>query len=373
MGAVSNSQAKYSYFARFTRKKRGRATFGGLASIGLTLAFIALGGFPAKAEASIFGKVLSFFTAEAYSEETTVEPKETRTSQTLPLLEAAININPSTIKGGDISLVNGSALLPDVGPEGTIVDVEAREHQGMMTTYTVRRGDTLAQIAKMFEVSVDTIVWANEFDRKAVLRAGQTLVILPLDGVLYAVKKGDTLRSIAKKYKGDMDEILAYNDLGADTVLAIGDTLIIPNGEQSAIPAIKTAPRPSSGTRFASYPSYDGYYLFPLQSGTRSQGLHGHNGIDYGAPRGTLVYAAADGVVKVSNYRAGNPWFGGYGNYIVIEHGNGTQTLYAHLSAVDVSVGETVGKGQTIGKTGNTGRSTGPHLHFEVRGAKNPF
>lgn len=359
MGTVSKNQAKYSYFAR-------------LASIGLVLTFMVLGSFPTKAEASIFDKVFSFFTSEAQAEEE-VTAKETRTTQTLPLLEAAVNIDPNPAKKSDIALVNESALLPDVGPEGTIADIEAREHQGIMTTYVVHKGDTLAQVAKMFDVSVDTIVWANELDRKASLRAGQTLVILPIDGVLYTVKKGDTLRSIAKKYKGDIDEIIAYNDLGEDTVLAIGDTLIIPNGEQATSPAIKTAPRPSSSARFASYPSYDGYYLFPLQSGKRSQGLHGHNGVDYGAPRGTTVYAAADGVVKVSNYRSGNPWFGGYGNYIMIEHPNGTQTLYAHLSAVDVSVGDTVSKGQTIGKTGNTGRSTGPHLHFEVRGAKNPF
>lgn len=359
MGIVSKSRAKYSYFAR-------------LGSIGLVLAFIILGSFPAKAEASIFDKVLSFFTSEAQAEETVIV-KETRTTQTLPLLEAAVNIDPNPTKKSDITLLNGSALLSDIGPEGTIADIEAREHQSIMTTYVVHKGDTLADVAKMFGVSVDTIAWANEIDRKTALRVGQTLVILPLDGVLYTVKKGDTLRGIAKKYKGNIDEITTYNDLGEDTVLAIGDTLIIPNGEQVAISATKTAPRPSSSARFAFYPSYDGYYLFPLQSGTRSQGLHGHNGIDYGAPRGTPVYAAADGIVKVSNYRTGNPWFGGYGNYIMIEHGNGTQTLYAHLSAVSISAGDTVSKGQTIGKTGNTGRSTGPHLHFEVRGAKNPF
>lgn len=336
--------------------------------------FLAIGSFPLRAEASILGKVLSLFTVEAYGGPGEIEePAETRTSQTLPLLEAAINIDPNPEKSGDISLVNDSALLPDVGPEGTIADVHARDHQGMMTTYVVRKGDTLAQIAKMFEVSVDTIVWANELDRSAGLRAGQTLVVLPINGVLYTVKKGDTLGGIAKKFKGSVDEILAYNDLGAETVLSVGDTLIIPDGEQAATPTIRVTPRTTSNVRFASYPSYDGYYTLPIASGTRTQGIHGHNGVDYGAPRGTAIYAAADGVVKIANYRAGNPWFGGYGNYIMIEHSNGTQTLYAHLSAVNVSVGDAVSKGQTIGKVGNTGRSTGSHLHFEVRGAKNPF
>lgn len=356
-----SSRAKYSYFTSS-------------AVIGLALMFLAFGSFPAKAEASILGKVLSFFTVEAYGGEgETEEPTETRTSQTLPLLEAAINIDPNPEKGGDLSLVNDSALLPDVGPEGTIADVHARDHQGMMTTYTVRKGDTLAGIAKMFEVSVDTIVWANELDRTAGLRAGQTLVILPINGLLYTVKKGDSLGSIAKKFKGSVDEIMAYNDLGGDAILSVGDTLIIPGGERSATPTIKITPRTTTKTNFASYPSYTGYYAFPIAGGTRTQGVHGHNGVDYGAPRGTAIFSSAEGVVKVANYRAGNPWFGGYGNYIMIEHPNGTQTLYAHLSAVNVTVGDTVSKGQTIGKSGNTGRSTGPHLHFEVRGAKNPF
>lgn len=356
-----SSRVKYRYFSS-------------PAGIGLVLMFLAIGSFPSRAEASILGKVLSLFTVEAYGGSGgTEEPVETRTSQTLPLLEAAINIDPNPEKGGDIALVNDSALLPDVGPEGTIADVHAREHQGMMTTYIVRKDDTLAQIAKMFDVSVDTIVWANELDRSVGIHAGQTLVILPINGVLYTVKKGDTLGIIAKKFKGSVDEILAYNDLGAETILSVGDTLIIPGGEQSVSPTIRIVPRPTTSVRFTSYPSYTGYYVLPIASGTKTQGIHGHNGVDYGAPRGTAIYAAADGVVKIANYRAGNPWFGGYGNYIMIEHSNGTQTLYAHLGAVDVTVGNVVGKGQTIGKVGNTGRSTGPHLHFEVRGAKNPF
>lgn len=104
--------------------------------------------------------------------------------------------------------------------------------------------------------------------------------------------------------------------------------------------------------------------------GVRSQGIHGHNGVDIAAPVGTPVWAAADGKVIVA--RSGG-WNGGYGSYVVISHSNGTQTLYAHLSRVDVTVGQSVTKGKTIGAMGNTGKSTGPHLHFEVRGGKNPF
>lgn len=369
-GSIIKGRAKYPYFSRFTCKKCGQAAFGRPLGIGLlVLVFITLGSIPAKAEASILDKVLNFFTSEARAEEAVAE-KETRTTQTLPLMEAAKNIDPNPTKES-ITVVDDTAFISKVGPSGTIADIETRERQGMMTTYTVRKGDTFQGIAKMFAVSVDTIVWANDLDRAATLHEGQTLVILPLDGVLHTVKKGDTLKSITKKYKGNIDEILEFNDIGEDAILTVGDTLIIPNGENAVLPRARS--NTGSSARYASYPSYAGYYMLPVLNGHKTQGIHGHNGVDYGAPRGSLVYAAADGVVKIANYRAGNPWFGGYGNYVTIEHPNGTQTLYAHMSAVDVAVGETARQGQIIGKVGNTGRSTGPHLHFEVRGAKNPF
>lgn len=359
---------------------RGKATFGVLTTISLIfMPIMVMGLIPTKAEASIINKVLALFYAEASAEGTIEEiagQPETRSTQSLPLLEAAVNIDPNPSKeGGNITVINDTALSSNVGPSGTFADIETRERQGTMTTYKVHRGETLTQIAKMFGVSVDTIMWANDLERGTALREGQTLVILPMNGVLHTVKKGDTLSSIAKKYKGDIDEILEFNDIGENSALVPGDILLVPNGDNNVPKTTtpKSTPKTTTTTRFASYPTYSGYYLYPLQKGIKTQGIHGHNGVDFGAPRGTPVYASADGVVKVSNYRSGNPWFGGYGNYIMIEHPNGTQTLYAHLSDVDVSVGDEVRQGQTIGKTGNTGRSTGPHLHFEVRGAKNPF
>jgi murein DD-endopeptidase MepM/ murein hydrolase activator NlpD len=116
---------------------------------------------------------------------------------------------------------------------------------------------------------------------------------------------------------------------------------------------------------------FDTGFIKPTQ-GIRTQGLHGANAVDIGVPVGTSVVASASGKVITAKYGEGNPWFGGYGNHIVIEHSNGIQTLYAHLSGVAVSVGDIVSQGERIGSSGNTGRSTGPHLHFEVRGAKNP-
>lgn len=287
-------------------------------------------------------------------------------SQTVPLLRAASHTDPNPAKGGgDITIVDG-ALLSETGPAGTLADIEEREqYSTAISLYVVRKGDTLSGIAKMFNVSVNTIRWANELS-SGVLKEGQTLVILPVSGVRHTIGKGETLASIAKKYKGDINEITNYNGLAAGSTLAAGDVIIIPDGEIAAPRAtVRSAP-----LRGAGGPSIAGYYINPIPGGRKTQGLHGYNGIDLGAPPGTPIYASASGVVIVSR---SSGWNGGYGVYVVISHGNGTQTLYAHNSRNIVGVGDYVSQGQVIGYIGSTGKSTGAHLHFEVRGARNPF
>lgn len=217
----------------------------------------------------------------------------------------------------------------------------------------------------MFGVTTNTIAWANDISR-GVIRPGQTLIILPISGVRHTVVKGDTLQTIAKKYKADITEIAQYNHLTENAKLALGDIVIVPDGE---IPAPPAAGRPAI-LRGAGGPSYEGYYLRPIIGGRKTQGLHGYNGVDLASYLGAPIMAAASGDVIIA--RSGG-WNGGYGNYIVIAHPNGTQTLYGHLSALAVGTGRSVSRGEIIGYLGSTGRSTGPHLHFEVRGAKNPF
>ncbi len=295
-------------------------------------------------------------------------------SQNVALLQAAVNFDPNPSKGGgNITVVGGSALLPETGPTGTLADISETTTQksDRISIYIVREGDSLSQIAEMFGVNSNTLRWANDIGRRDVIREGQTLVILPVSGVRHTVKKGDTLESIIKKYGGDVDEIINYNGLEEKT-LTVGDVITIPGGEiETKIVATKRsyvpAPRRSSG------PSYEGYYIWPLDGGRITQGIHGYNAVDIGAPYGTPIYATADGEVIISRSAPGNPWFGGYGNYMVIEHANGTQTLYAHNSSNIVKRGWKVVKGQVIGYVGSTGKSTGPHVHYEVRGAKNPF
>ncbi len=288
--------------------------------------------------------------------------------QTMPLQKPAMNADPMAGRGGgDIKIVDDTALMPDEGPSGTPADYEKARSQ-TISVYVVRPGDTLSGIAELFDVSPNTILWANDLPRSAKLQVGQMLTILPVTGVTYTVKKGDTLASLAKRFGGDAIEIASYNGIDGG-VLAVGTQVIIPDGEIAApAPSTpkKTGSAASSGTTVQI-----GYYGAPLARYTRTQSVHGYNGVDLAAPVGTPLLASAEGEVIIAKQSG---WNGGYGGYVVIQHNNGSQTLYSHASRVDVSVGQHVNRGEVIGAVGATGKATGPHVHFEIRnGIRNPF
>ena len=316
--------------------------------------------------------------------------------QTFSLPQPAMNIDPSPARGGgSITVVDNSALLPQEGPSGTIADIEKPEN-ATVSTYIVQPGDSVSSIAAMFQVPQGTVLSANDLQKGAKLQVGQKLVILPVPGVIYTVKKGDTLAGIAKKYGGDATEIANYNGVD-DATLAVGSDIIIPNGEvpasatEKAAPGAqtKTAPPRRNGVTgpssiFANNPKEPAhdvgqagtlaevtYYIAPLSHYVKTQGIHGYNAVDLAAPSGTPIMASAAGTVVVA--RAGG-WNGGYGSYVVISHDNGSQTLYAHMSKVAAYDGATVAQGEVIGYVGATGEATGPHVHFEIRdGIRNPF
>lgn len=312
--------------------------------------------------------------------------------QTMAVLSPAMNLNPApAIGGGDITIVDSSALLPAEGPSGTIADIE-KPKVATISTYIVQPGDTLSGIADMFGVSQGTILAANDIPSAKSLQVGQKLVILPITGIDYTVKKGDTLASIAKRYGGSATEIGAYNGID-DTTLKVGASIIIPNGEAPApvVAASAKATTKSSGSTksvatgvFANNPkepahdvgapgtaSQVAYYIAPLAHYIKTQGIHGYNAVDLAAPSGTPIMAAASGDVVVAKEGG---WNGGYGSYVVISHSNGSQTLYAHMSEVTTYDGAHVVQGQVIGYVGATGQATGPHVHFEIRdGIRNPF
>lgn len=300
----------------------------------------------------------------------------------MSLLAPAINLDPSpSVGGGGISMVDGSALISQEGPSGTAADIENLPTNQQISVYTVREGDTLSGIADMFNVSINTIIGANDI-RNGIIRPGQTLIILPITGIQHTVIKGETMSSLAKKYNSDAHGIAVYNGLADGQSLTVGTVLLIPNGVLSTPAPAKSNSNTTkikniaSGKTTEPYlggsgPAISGYYAWPVATGVVTQALHGWNGVDIGAPKGTSIYAAAGGTVIIANGNGG--WNGGYGSYVVIQHPNGTQTLYAHMSKVLTTPGTQVDQGDVIGKVGSTGESTGFHLHFEVRGAKNPF
>lgn len=289
------------------------------------------------------------------------EAKTTSNSQTMGLLEGYHNTNPMSIGGPLVAIVDGTALSAQ-NDSGAFAE-EGQAGSGQITTYVVRSGDTVGSIAEMFGVSANTIMWANDLKSKT-LRVGQELVILPITGVRHVVKSGDTLQSVAKKYKADLGDILSYNSIPSNAKLMVGDVIIVPDGTVNNVqPSVSVS---LSGGQTVSA----GYYVRPIRGGVRSQGIHGYNGVDLAAPVGTPIMAAADGVVVIARASGYN---GGYGLYVALKHANGTQTVYGHMSQVNVTVGQSVSQGEIIGAVGNTGRSTGPHVHFEIRGARNPF
>lgn len=236
--------------------------------------------------------------------------------------------------------------------------------------YTVEDGDTLSSIAQKYGISQDTIKWANNMESKDSIKPGQKLKILPVTGVAYTVKSGDNLESVAKKYDTGAQGILdfPFNDVPDDQKLAVGQLLIVPDGVP---PEAKATPRPQqSFSNLASGPTSTfsapggGNFMWPTTFQMISTNFAWwHPGIDMANRAAPSVAASDAGTVTV----AGWPDNYGYGNRVVVDHGNGYQTLYAHLSNIYVSVGQRVSRGQAVGKMGTTGRSTGVHLHFEIR------
>lgn len=325
---------------------------------------------------SVHAGVFSMFFDTATAETTTpVSYAHDTNVQVMPLLKAALHSDPNPAKGGGDIIVEDGALVPSGDIDGKNEMINTKTSNGEISIYVVNEGDTLSEIASMFGVSAKTILWANDISNPSTIRPGTTLVILPITGVRHIVKQGDTVKSIAKKYDGDVDDILAYNQLASVDEVHVGDTIVIPDGTISAPAPEKKAVKGSSksGSKGGAVATGGGSAGFtnPLPGSVKTQGIHGYNGVDLsGVGIGSPVVAAAGGEVIVAK---SSGWNGGYGAYVVIKHPNGTQTLYAHLSSVHVTLGQTVAKGAKIGGMGNSGRSTGPHLHFEVRGARNPF
>lgn len=300
---------------------------------------------------------------------------------------ASVGVLSSGIIGGD-SMVASS--FPGVGgqdprmiqtfdPFTTGISIEnlvnfetsvSEKPRSEIIEYEVKSGETLSQIAEKFKVDTSTIKWANDLESVNTVKPGQVLKILPVSGVAHEVKSGDTLESVAKKYDASDQAIVdfPFNDIGDDFKLKIGQVLIVPDGTppESKIVAPKRN-QPQNIKQGPAGPSFSapggGSFRWPTTtSGVSQYFAWYHPGLDLPNRAAPPIVAAAGGTVVV----AGWPDNYGFGNRVVVDHGNGYKTTYAHMSNIYVSTGQKVSQGQVVGKMGTTGRSTGVHLHFEI-------
>lgn len=232
--------------------------------------------------------------------------------------------------------------------------------------YEVQAGDSPAIVARRFGISVETLLFSNNLAHGSVLQAGQKLIVLPVSGILHEIRYGETLGSISQSYGVSESRIAAVNNVDPTARLEPGEKLVIPGAKPPTAPQKVVTP----GSRLAA--DIVGFLRAPTVGWNWGK-LHRVNAVDIANACGTPVYAAASGFVTQAQ---GSGWNGGYGNYIDLNHENGLKTRYAHLSAIFVSSGAYVNQGDLIATIGNTGKTEGGngcHLHFEVRGGKNPF
>jgi len=225
----------------------------------------------------------------------------------------------------------------------------------------VQPGDTVLRLAEQFGVTPDTILSANGelAGNPDLLKLGQELVILPESGVLHEVQAGETLSSIAQDHKTDVATIIAYqdNNLVEPYTLEVGQKLFLPGAELQG----GLAPRYAAAGAGSSAYAATGRFMWPTTGYLTQYPWAWHVAIDIGTATGTPIYAADSGYVLEAGWSNV-----GYGLHVVIDHGNGYRTLYGHMSVVIAQAGQSVQKGQLIGRVGSTGNSTGPHLHFEI-------
>lgn len=276
---------------------------------------------------------------------------------------------------GDVLVADEAGYLVKINPQ---TDDSTRVGLTDYAVHTVESGETLSLIASKYGVGVNTIMWENNIANANSLRIGQKLMVPPVDGISYEAKSSDSLEKIAEKYEISTSAIIAQNGLESDTV-TVGQKLFLPDakpinppsavvaGDYRAVSVTRGTVSSSSAVASTSAPAVGKIFIYPTR-GKITQGYHGgHYALDIGDRSMPPIWAAGGGtVIKAST----GTWGGGYGNHVIIDHGNGLQTLYAHMDSVDVYEGQWVNQGDVLGIMGNTGRVygvTGIHLHWEVR------
>jgi murein DD-endopeptidase MepM/ murein hydrolase activator NlpD len=288
--------------------------------------------------------------------------------------QLGLGATTSTTSTSELIILNDEAMA--VKPKGISLPSEGGVVSGSnqrteVIYYTVQSGDTVSSIAQEFGITINTILWANNLASYSLIRPGDTLTILPYSGVMHTVKSGDTLSKIANTYDVDEEKIISSNNLGS--VLKIGEKIMIPGGSKiRTVAAVTPTPStPNTGISIikdlvkapdATETDTSGDKMLWPTEGKRITQYYSwrHTGLDIANKTGTPLYAAESGTVEYSG------WSNGYGYNVLIDHGGGKKTRYAHASKLFVEVGDEVERGENIAAMGSTGWSTGPHIHFEV-------
>ncbi|MDO8659785.1 MAG: peptidoglycan DD-metalloendopeptidase family protein [Candidatus Parcubacteria bacterium] len=332
---------------------------------------------PLRANASFLSSVLG---GDALAQTDKIE--STDNSQTMDLLQA--NVSSASIFQDksdkkdskeddkidvsiDVKIVDKNALSSTTGPWGDLDGTDAIDSScGETDIYVVADGNTIPQVAKLLGVTEDTVLAANGMKKKLI--KNDVLFIPSVSGVKHTVTKGQTLQKIAKLYKVDINDIAFCNSIAPDAKIAVNDEFVIPGGRR-----VEESVKPTKNTTTTK----DIYYfaknlagfINPVPGYRLSQGLHDGNAVDLAIAKGTPIHATASGRIIFAKMG----YNGGFGGLVIIDHpASGTQTMYGHMSKIIVHAGDPVTQHDIIGNVGSTGRSTGPHVHFVVKGGFNP-
>lgn len=295
---------------------------------------------------------------------------------TIGLVFLLITVGPIVLQqGGDEEAVSAGPVLntatayaPDFY---TLQAEEVQQYRGgEIITHIVEEEETLSSIATRYNLQVETLLWENALTANSIIKPGDSLRILPVDGIRHKVVRGETIYSVARRYGLDDSQAQVIVDypfnefLNNETFdLVAGQSLMVPGGVQPAAVATTRQPTAIRLTPDAGSVSATGTFIWPASGGISQGYQFYHKAIDISNRAGGSILAADAGVVVTAGFVDNS----GYGNRVVLDHGNGFVTLYAHLSSAQVSVGQRVNRGDVVGQMGSTGRSTGTHLHFEIR------
>lgn len=328
---------------------------------------------PSTARAGFFSDLVTkVFGSEASNVEISA-PKDneiTHNSQNVPLLETSINPDLKSIEKAEPEKVaiKEDSFLSNEGALGIDSELEKYASSTKITTYTVKKGDTIESIAKDLKISKEAIVASNaDLKKSDMIKIGQKLVIIGLKDDKTIVKKETKTEIIVSK-----KETPVAKEEPVETPAVI-ETPVVQTPVVSTPPVQPEQKQEQSTETEKPEGTIDGGYIWPFPEGMGrvSQGRHADNAYDFSAPKGTPIYAVQSGTVLIARSSGYN---GGFGLYVVINFDDGRQAIFGHMSKVLVTEGQTVKQGETIGLVGSTGKSTGPHVHIGFHGPmSNPY